>query len=43
MDDFPDDDSVGAYQDENGNVKDLRLTFGHIRRARAAIAKAIGE
>mgnify|MGYP006979412465 CR=1 FL=1 len=40
MDDFPDDDSVGAYQDENGNVKDLRLTFGHIRRARAAIAKA---
>lgn len=40
MDDFDDDDSVGAYQDDDGAIKDLPLTFGHLRRARAAVAKA---
>jgi hypothetical protein len=40
MDEFPDNESVGAFQDEDGQVKDLPLTFGHLRRARAAIAKA---
>jgi hypothetical protein len=43
MDDFEDSDSVGAYQDGDGQTKDLPLTFGHLRRARAAIAKATGE
>jgi hypothetical protein len=40
MDEFGDDESVGAYQDDDGNILDLPLTFGHIRRARAALAKA---
>lgn len=38
MDDFPDDDSVGAYQSEGGEVRDMPLTFGILRRARRALA-----
>ena len=39
MDDFPDEDSVGWGQHANGGSYDLPLTFGHLRRARKALAK----
>lgn len=36
MDDFADDNSVGAYKDKDGTIHDLPLTFGILRRARRA-------
>ena len=38
-DDDPDEDSVGW----NGDGTEMPMTFGHLRRARSAIAKARGE
>lgn len=38
MDEFPDSDSIGSGQNEAGEVYDLPMTFGHLRRARKALA-----
>ena len=42
MDEFGDDESVGS-EEVNGEVHDMKMTFGTIRRARSALAKARGE
>jgi hypothetical protein len=35
--DDPDDESVGVFADAGGIPRDLEMTFGHVRRARAAV------
>lgn len=42
MDEFDDSESVGSQFIE-GEIEDIPLTFGHLRRARKAICEAIGQ